>query len=140
MRDYKSEYRKAEDKGIAKYGRTEWNRIKRARCNAYEKTKKGYVMRMYRNMKSRVTGVQKAKFHLYEGLELMSKEDFYNLALNDKVFDQLFKEYEDSGYEMSLAPSPDRVDSQRGYTPDNIDFVTHSVNSRNGSFSRHGTI
>ena len=30
----------------------------------YEKTKKGFLMRLYRNMQSRVQGVQKKKHHL----------------------------------------------------------------------------
>ena len=55
MRDYSKEYRRKEDAGIAKYGKREWNRMKRVKSNQYEKTKKGFVMRMYRNMKSRVT-------------------------------------------------------------------------------------
>ena len=93
-------------------------------------------MRMYRNMKSRVEGVQWRKAHLYEGLELMPKKEFYELALNDPYFNDLFEEYENSGYDRKLAPTPDRVDSGRGYTSDNIDFVTHSVNSRNGANSR----
>jgi hypothetical protein len=35
----------------------------------YEKTKHGFLMRLYRNIKSRITGVQKKKYHLYEGKE-----------------------------------------------------------------------
>jgi hypothetical protein len=46
----------------------------------YEKTPNGFLMRMYRNMKSRVSGVQIQKFHLYEGKELLGKEDFYAWA------------------------------------------------------------
>ena len=116
----------------------EQNAKSRDRSKRYEKTKRGFVMRMYRNMKSRVSGIQKNKAHLYEGLELMPKEDFYSLALNDSEFNKLFVEWENSDYDRKLTPSPDRMDSRRGYTPDNIDFVTHSVNSRNGSYSRWG--
>lgn len=43
----------------------------------YEKTEAGFLMRMYRNMKSRVTGVQSKKAHLYKGKDLLAKEDFY---------------------------------------------------------------
>ena len=128
---------------IEKHGLASWrefSRKRKAECRKYEKTKKGFVMRMYRNMKSRVTGVQKHKAHLYLGLELMPKQEFYDLALNDPDFNKLFTEYEDSGYDRKLAPTPDRVDSRRGYTVDNIDFVTHSVNSRNGCLSKYGLL
>src|SRR5437868_1147795 len=48
----------------------------------YEKTPKGFLMRLYRNMQSRVTGVQKKKYHLYEGKELLPRAEFYDWALN----------------------------------------------------------
>jgi len=72
----------------------EHRKRKREYCNKYEKTKKGFVMRMYRNMKSRVEGVQKKKAHLYFGLELMDKSEFYNFALTSKQFNELFDAYE----------------------------------------------
>jgi len=43
----------------------------------YEKTVNGYLMRCYRNMQSRVTGVLKHKAHLYEGKELLDRQQFY---------------------------------------------------------------
>lgn len=96
-------------------------------------------MRSYRNMQSRVEGVQWKKAHLYQGLELMPRDEFYNY-LEDEDFKQLFQEYEDSGYERKLAPSPDRVDSSVGYTKENIEWVTHSMNSRRGAESRWGLV
>lgn len=33
-------------------------------------------MRVYRNMKSRVEGIQKLKSHLYEGKEILDKQSF----------------------------------------------------------------
>lgn len=92
-----------------------------------EKTKQGYLMRSYRNMKSRVDGVQKKGS--WTGKELMPRAEFYAMALADPEFHRLFAAYESSGFERRLAPSPDRVDSRRGHTPDNIRWVTHSVNS-----------
>ncbi len=46
----------------------------------YEKTHKGFLMRLYRNMQSRVTGVQKLKYHLYEGLTILPRKEFYEWA------------------------------------------------------------
>jgi hypothetical protein len=43
----------------------------------YEKTKKGFLMRKYRNMQSRVTGIQKKKAHLYKDLYLLPREQYY---------------------------------------------------------------
>lgn len=103
----------------------------------YEKTPKGFLMRLYRNMKSRIEGVQKIKYHLYEGKALIEKEEFYQWAITNKSFQKLFNDYRDSNFERKLAPSVDRIDSSKGYSIDNMEFVTHSENSRRGSLNRH---
>ncbi len=102
----------------------------------YEKTPNGFLMRMYRNMKSRVNGIQIQKYHLYKGKELLEKEDFYTWAKSNETFWKLYEEYKNSGYDRKLAPSVDRVDSSKGYVIENMEFVTHSENSRRGSNSR----
>jgi hypothetical protein len=99
----------------------------------YEKTKNGFLMRLYRNMTSRFAGIQKQKHHLYEGKTLMPKEQFYEWAKSSDKFHSLFAIWEDSGYDRKLTPSVDRIDSSRGYEFDNIEWVTHSENSRRGS-------
>ena len=99
----------------------------------YEKTHKGFLMRLYRNMQSRIMGIQKAKYHLYQGKELLPREEFYQWAFNNEVFIYLFKLYEANNYDRRLTPSVDRIDSSRGYSIDNMEWVTHSENSRRGS-------
>ena len=63
-------------------------RLKNSNKNTikYEKTIKGFLVRLYRNMQSRIDGVQKRKHYLYKGKELLSREDFYSWALNNKKF------------------------------------------------------
>jgi hypothetical protein len=113
---------------------------RRANGNAdtlkYEKSKKGFLMRAYRNMKSRITGVQQAKFHLYEGKRLLPKDQFYEWAINSKDFHRLFDAWEAGGYDRKLTPSVDRVDSDHGYWLWNMEWVTHSENSRRGAVSK----
>lgn len=108
-----------------------------AATKKYEKTHKGFLMRLYRNMKSRVTGVQKLKLHLYEGLYLLPKEDFYEWAINNRSFKALFTKYKNSGYQRRFAPSVDRIDSTKGYFLKNMEFVTMAENSRRGNISRY---
>lgn len=126
------------------FDRNEWQRARRkANGNAYtlkyERTKYGKLMRIYRNMKSRIEGVQKAKFHLYRGKYLLPKEEFYAWAIMQPEFHRLFREWEESGYERKLAPSVDRVDSSVGYRTWNMQWVTHSENSRRGNLSRRAS-
>lgn len=106
-------------------------------CKKYEKTKKGFVMRAYRNMLSRVTGIQKEKAHIYLGLPILAKEAFYEWALSDLNFNTLFDAWEKSKYKRTLSPSVDRIDSSLGYLAENIRWITHSQNSYLGSQSRY---
>lgn len=101
----------------------------------YEKTKKGYLVRTYRNMLSRVTGIQKKNLYLYEGLEILNKESFYEWALQDLEYHRLFDEFTASGYIRKLSPSIDRIDTDKGYVLGNIRWLTHSENSRLGATS-----
>ena len=103
----------------------------------YEKTEQGFLMRAYRNMKSRVEGVQKIKFHLYEGKELLNKEEFYEWSKSNPTFHKLYAEYKNSGFERKFAPSVDRIDPNKGYSINNMEWVTMSENSTRGSISRH---
>lgn len=102
----------------------------------YEKTERGFLMRSYRNMKSRITGIQKKKAHLYEGKSLLPKEEFYQWA-GTSNFSEMFEVYKKSGFDQKLAPSVDRIDSSKGYEIGNIRWITHSHNSSLGSLSRH---
>jgi len=102
----------------------------------YERTKKGKLMRLYRNMQSRVNGVQKAKHHLYRGKSLLSKQEFYDWALSCDEFHRLYNAWVASEYDRKLTPSVDRVDSTRGYETGNMEWVTHSENSRRGALWR----
>lgn len=108
-----------------------------AATKKYEKTKRGFLMRLYRNMQSRIDGVQKLKHHLYKDKYLLDRETFYNWAMHDEGFHALFMDWEFSGYQRKLAPSVDRVNSSIGYELSNMEWVTHSENSRRGAVKRH---
>lgn len=107
-----------------------------ASTKRYEKTPKGFLVRLYRNMQSRISGVQKQKHQLYKGKALLPREDFYSWALNSPEFKSLFREWEKKGYDRKFTPSVDRIDSSKGYELGNMEWVTHSENSRRGSLSR----
>lgn len=111
-------------------------RTANAATKRYEKTPKGFLMRKYRNMTSRITGIQKKKFHLYAGKELLSREDFYKWSLENKDFWELYNTWIESGYDRKLTPTVDRINSESGYTLDNMEWITHSENSRRGGKSK----
>jgi hypothetical protein len=120
----------------------EIQRIKRKKngnesTHRYEKTPRGFLMREYRNMQSRVTGIQKKKSHLYLGKELLPRDEFYKWAIFNVDFVLLYTAWVNSNYDRKLTPTVDRVNSSKGYSLENMEWVTHSENSRRGSVSRN---
>lgn len=109
-------------------------RTNNASTKKYEKTKKGFLMRLYRNMQSRICGVQKQKHHLYRGKEILPREEFYTWALDSKEFHKLFMVWEQSEYDRKLTPTVDRIDTTKGYVKENMQWLTHSGNSRRGGY------
>tara|TARA_R110000868_G_scaffold322401_1_gene583335 strand:- start:30 stop:425 length:396 start_codon:yes stop_codon:yes gene_type:complete len=103
----------------------------------YEKTNKGFLVRTYRNMLSRVNGVTKNKNHLYLGLDILDKETFYEWSINNEDFIMLFIIWSRLNYNRRYTPSIDRIDSKKGYTLDNIQWITFSENCRRGNQSRY---
>lgn len=140
-----SEFRKQKETkdGHANQCRLCLNEIQRIKRKAngntlthrYEKTPKGFLMREYRNMQSRVSGIQKQKAHLYLGLTLLNRYLFYEWANNQLQFHTLFDMWTESGYDRKLTPTVDRIDSSKGYELSNMEWVTHSENSRRGAIS-----
>jgi hypothetical protein len=96
--------------------------------SSYWKTKKGKLMLTYNNMKRRVDGYVKP--HLYKGLPILDRESFYNWSGSDDSFNELYNKWVESGYDRKLSPSIDRIDSSFGYVLDNIQWLTHSENSK----------
>jgi hypothetical protein len=47
----------------------------------------------------------------------------------------MFEIYKSSEFNRKLAPTVDRIDSSKGYSLDNMRWLTHSENSRLGSIS-----
>lgn len=106
-----------------------------AATKRYEKTPSGFLMRSYRNMQSRVTGVQKKKAHLYFGLPLLEREAFYAWARDSPEFWRLYRRWVFADYDRKLTPTVNRIDPRRGYEEGNMEWVTHSVNSSLASHS-----
>lgn len=95
----------------------------------YERTKKGKLMRTYRNMQSRVEGILKGKCHLYEGKAICTREEFYEWALSTTEFHWLYDRWVNRGHKPGDSPSIDRIDPDKGYTLGNMRWLTHADNS-----------
>lgn len=104
----------------------------RRSCAKYERTtKRGFLMRVYRNMQSRVSGVQKLKHHLYEGKELLDRSAFYAWSLGSPAFNAIFDAWLAAGHVRRIAPSIDRINAAGGYELSNMRWVEFHENCRN---------
>ena len=67
----------------------------------------------------------------------MNRDLFYEWSINNEHFNELYDNWVKSEYDRKLSPSIDRINSNDGYTLNNIRWITHSENSKLGSISRH---
>ena len=79
---------------------------------------------MYSQMKKRSKTKQ---------LSLLSKEEFLHLALSSTTLLQLYNNWFNSGFKLSLTPTPDRINNLLGYDIDNIQFLSYVDNQSKGS-------
>lgn len=92
----------------------------------------GFLMRVYRNMLSRVRGIAPRGRTRYEGLPILSREAFYEWAIRNRKFKRLFTEWHESGMKRRLVPSIDRKNANGGYVRGNLRWLTLSENARLG--------
>lgn len=115
--------------------RLKMQRIRRKRngnaeTHRYEKTPKGFLMRKYRNMQSRVLGIQWKKAHLYKGLKLLPRKQYYEWAMAHQTFWELFNYWKANNFDRKLCPTVNRINPNKGYELPNMEWITHSENSR----------
>lgn len=66
----------------------------------------------------------------YFGKIKCSKEEFINKFINDKTFLELYKNWQVNEFKRKFSPSIDRIDNNKDYTLDNIQFIQHNINSK----------
>jgi hypothetical protein len=91
----------------------------------FRRTPKGCLMRAYEHAKRRIVEGQ----GLYLGLGICDRKDFYAAFETDARFLELHQEWVASGYQRGTRPTPDRLDTTRGYLVDNIRWETYNVNT-----------
>lgn len=108
------------------------NTCKECRSNHYKeynrRTKKMWNIRYY-NMKRRQQG-KNEKHKGARGKRICTKQEFLDWCKDNKErFEEIKEKWQAAGYPRKLAPSVDRIDDSKGYTVDNIRWVTQSQNA-----------
>lgn len=93
-----------------------------------------FLCKMYRDMRARVTGTKKGAVadrtkHIYIGKSILPRDVFMQWARNHPDFLNLYKRYVMNDFERRLAPSVNRMDSRKGYTLDNMEWMSSGQNS-----------
>lgn len=98
-------------------------------AKTHRNTKEGYIHVQYTNMRRRVTGKQPGA-EKYTGLPICSKEEYKTWVLGQDRFHLLWDEFVAQKKPTRLAPSVDRINTEGGYTLDNMQIITHSDNAK----------
>jgi hypothetical protein len=78
---------------------------------------------------------------LYKGKSLLDRNLFYTWSLDDGSFNSLFAAWESANYDHKLTPSINRINPNLGYEPENIEWITHSENSKKTTrWNKNGTL
>lgn len=121
-------------KECAKLQERSRNKIKRKELSEYDKLRyRTNIERIkwhkYRGIVSRCTGGHKNRTYLVEGMPYLNKEQYEQWwLLNFTDFQKCYNLWKKSGFKNKYAPSIDRIDSTKGYNPENMQWLTFHIN------------
>lgn len=108
-------------------GNMNWcNKCNGIRCIEYQRTKRGFVTRLYANQ------IKGSKGRTY-GLPKYTKEELFIWLEEQKNYNKLRKNWEASNFDKMLTPSVDRINDHIGYNLDNIQLMTWEENQKKGN-------
>lgn len=84
---------------------------------------------LYSDMKRRVEGKGTHNRGDWAGKPILSKDVFITWSRNHPIFLSLYKQWTMSDFNRKLTPSINRMKSSKGYTLDNMEWMTSSQNS-----------
>jgi hypothetical protein len=97
---------------------------KRISFENYRHTKEGLISIIYGHQRA----YSKKRGHLMPGY---TKQELTQWLINQPLFDKLYSEWKDSGFDRLLSPSCDRKDNDKGYSLANIKLMTFDENQGN---------
>jgi len=128
-------WRKNNREKVREYDRRNWKLNSPFRKRKYQL--KYFIRYAYNNILLRTKySSKRPKEHKYLGMSVCDRSDFYTFAYKSKILKNLYRDWIKSGHVHKLIPTVDRIDNNKGYGLDNIQFLTLSENARKGAFER----
>ncbi len=100
------------------------------RQRQYRRTIRGFLDQKYTAMSKRVRGKDSRCAHIMNGMDIISRSSFIEWAYEQPTLKRLFRQYKQSNWDFKICPTVDRIDPTRGYTFDNMRFITQSENAK----------
>lgn len=101
-------------------------------CKECDKNKrytiKGVLYQRWRGIVQRCDG-KCGHYTTANNKEHMNKEEFFEWALKDKEFIKLYNKWKKNLFQRNISPSIDRIDIRKGYTSQNIHWITMRENN-----------
>lgn len=90
-----------------------------------------YLRNKWTEIKQRCINSNKppAQLKTYYGRKYCTMDEFLEKFLTDETYLTLFHAWKNAGHPFKLSPSIDRIDNDKDYVIDNLQFLTHSQNS-----------
>lgn len=104
----------------------------RLRRQAYRRSIHGVIINAWHRMRARVEGRTYSPLEYnkkYIGLPILTKEEFFKWVKSSNI-KAVHARWKKHSYIRNLSPTIDRIDSSKGYTLDNIQWLSFNENAR----------
>lgn len=87
-----------------------------------------FLSNLYYGMQRRVNGKSTKRPDLYIGKPIMPKDVFLSWSKNHPDFLALYKRWVMSNFDRKMTPTLNRMNSTKGYTLNNVEWMTNAQN------------
>jgi hypothetical protein len=88
-----------------------------------------FLKHLYCKLKDRCTNPNNKNSDIYLGMKFCSRKSFLDKFENNFQYLRVYRDWQKSGFNVSKAPSVDRIDPSKGYILSNLRIITLKENA-----------